>query len=118
MALSGSDMKGFSMAEQKREYFRVEFPRDYHPNLTMSADTYEIEDVSEFGLKFKVETTHPFTLDELVMATIVFPDGEEYELSGQIVRIDHSSVSMLLETPVPLNKIRAEHLHLIQHYNL
>ncbi len=115
---SGRFMKGFKMAAQKREYFRVEFPHSYRPNLTMSAETYEIEDVSEYGVKFKVETITHFTLDEMVIVSVVFPDGEEYELSGQVVRIDDDAVSLQLLTPIPLSKIRAEHLHLIQHYNI
>jgi hypothetical protein len=102
------------MADQKREYFRVVFPRSYHPSLKLDIETYEIQDVSEYGVNFKVEGDNPFMTDELVVACIIFPDAEKHELSGHIVRIDGNSVSMELTTPLPLNKIRALHLHLLR----
>ncbi len=106
------------MVEQKREYFRVEFPRSYSPSLEFDADTYEIQDVSEYGIRFRVSGDNPFMNDELVVANIIFPDNEKYELSGQIVRIDNGYVSMQLASPLPLSKIREEHLHLIHKYNI
>ncbi len=108
--------KVFYMAEQKREYFRVEFPRSYHPSLELDMDSYEIQDVSEFGVKFKVVGDNPFMTDELVVANIIFPDEEKFELSGQIVRIDGDYVSMELASPLPLHKIRAVHLYLIRNH--
>lgn len=104
------------MAEQKREYFRVEFPRSYHPSLELDIDTYEIQDVSEFGIRFKVTGDNPFMTNELVVASIIFPDEEKFDLSGEIVRIDGNFVSMQLASPLPLRKIREEHLHLIQQH--
>ena len=104
------------MAEQKREYFRVAFPRSYHPSLELDIETYEIQDVSEFGVKFKVEGDNPFMANELVIASIIFPDDEKFELSGQIVRIDGDYVSMELASPLPLHKIRAVHLHMIRNH--
>jgi PilZ domain len=104
------------MAEQKREHFRVTFPRSYHPSLELDSETYEIYDVSEFGVKFKVDGDNPFMANELVIASIIFPDDEMIELSGQIVRIDGDYVSMKLASPLPLGKIRAAHLHIIKNH--
>lgn len=102
------------MVDQKREYFRVEFPRSYQPSLELDLDSYEILDVSEFGVRFRVEGDNPFMTDELVVANIIFPDEESFELSGHIVRIDGHFVSMELTSPLPLSKIRQVHLYLIR----
>ena len=104
------------MAEQKREYFRVEFPLTYRPLLTVDVDHYEIEDVSEYGMRFNAGDDRSFSLNDLIMGTIVFPDGKNFELSGQVARIDEAYVSLQLAEPLPLSKIRAEHLYLISHY--
>lgn len=104
------------MVEQKREYFRVEFPNSYRPSLTMDVDNYEIEDVSEFGMKFKVGEGNPFTVNDLIIGTITFPDGKDFDLSGQVTRIDDGCVILELAEPLPLSKIRAEHLYLISNY--
>ncbi len=104
------------MFDQKREYFRVEFNRTYHPSLELDVDSYEVRDVSEYGIRFDVMGDNPFMTDELVVASIIFPDNKKYELSGQIVRIDGSSISLKLDAPLPLDKIRAEHLHLIRNF--
>lgn len=104
------------MTKQKREHFRVEFPSSYQPALKLDTDSYDIHDVSEYGVKFKVDGDNPFMLDELVVANIVFPDSAKLELSGQIVRIDGGFVSMELAAPLPLTKIRAIHLHLLRNH--
>ena len=109
-------MKGFQVAEQKREYFRVEFPNIYRPFLVMNNEKFEIEDVSEFGMRFKVDELNLFLVNELIVADIVFPDGNMFELSGNIVRIDNGYVSMELSIPLPLSKIRAEHTYLLKHF--
>lgn len=105
------------MFNQKRAYFRVEFPRSYHPSLQLDVDTYDVRNVSEYGIKFSVGDDNPFMTDELVVAQIIFPDEQRFELSGQIVRIDADTVSMRLDAPLPLDKIRAEHLHLIRNFS-
>lgn len=104
------------MTKQKREYFRVTFPKAYNPSLEFDSDKYVIHDISEYGIKFKVIGDNPFMTNELLIADIEFPDGESFELSGQIVRIEPHYVSMELATPIPLSKIRAEHIHLIQQH--
>ena len=104
------------MVEQKREYFRVEFPQSYRPSLEMDVDHYEIADVSEFGIRFNAGGDNSFTINDLIIGTIVFPDGKDFELSGQVTRIDDGYVSLELAEPLPLSKIRAEHLYLIGNY--
>ena len=104
------------MVEQKREYFRVEFPHSYRPSLAMDVDKYEIEDVSEFGMRFNAGDDNSFIVDDLIIGSIIFPDGQDFELSGQVIRVNDGFVSLQLAEPLPLSKIRAEHLYLISHY--
>lgn len=104
------------MSEQKRESFRVEFPITYHPSVSYESSIYDVHDLSEFGVKFKIGHSNPFSTGEDVNANIIFPDGEKYKLIGKIIRIDDIYAVIHLSKPIPLSKVRAEHLHLIQNY--
>jgi len=105
------------MVEQKRESFRVEYPKAYSPKITIKDCVFDVFDVSEFGIKFYVIDEHLFQRNELVSASINFSDNDEYEIEASIVRIEKGFISLKLITPLPLSKIRAEHLFLIQQYS-
>ena len=105
------------MVEQKRESFRVEYPSSLCPKILLKNKTYNVFDVSEFGIKFHYSDVCDFKLGESVSAKIIFSDDEPYDLDTTVVRIDKYYVSVKLLTPLPLSKIRSEHLYLIQFYS-
>ena len=105
------------MKDQKqREYYRLAYPRSYRPSLVMDIDNYAIADVSEYGVKVRVDEDPAFMVDDNIFATIAFPDGREFDLSGHVVRIDNGYAGLQLETPLPLSIIRSEHLFLMNNY--
>lgn len=104
------------MFKQKRESFRVEFPRSYYPLISINKNTYDVFDASEFGVKFYAKDQATYTLDQPVSAIISFPDGEEYELEAEVVRMETQFICIKLLTPIPLSKIRSAHLYLIQKF--
>ena len=105
------------MQQQKREYYRVQYPYSYRPSLTLDVDDYQIEDISEFGIKVKLDDNCALRLDDAVQANIAFSNGNEYELGGQVVRIDQGYAGLILKTPLPLSLIRAEHLYIIKNFS-
>ena len=105
------------MVEQKRESFRVEFPRSYYPTITLKGKSFKIFDASEFGIRFFNESKSHFLQDEKVNTTIIFPDKEQFNVRAKIVRIEKKYISLELLEALPLSKIRAEHLFLIQKYS-
>lgn len=102
--------------ERQRDFFRVEFPRSYFPVIHLETGQYDVLDVSESGVRFKIEKSNGFKLNQDIMAIIRFPDGDVFDCSGQVVRMDHHAISMLLSSPLPLKKIRSEHLYLLNHF--
>jgi len=100
----------------QREYYRLEYPRTHRPSLVIDVDNYEIEDVSEFGVKVKINDDPAFMVDDSVIATIAFPDGREFDLSGQVVRIQDEYAGLQLETPLPLSVIRSESLYVMTNF--
>ncbi|MDH5484824.1 MAG: PilZ domain-containing protein [Gammaproteobacteria bacterium] len=101
---------------KQREFYRLAYPRSYRPSLLIDVDHYEIEDVSEYGVKVKIDNDPAFMIDDTFMAIIEFPDGREFDLSGQVVRVDDNYAGLQLETPLPLSVIRSEHLYIINHF--
>ena len=94
--------------EKQREYYRLAYPQMQRPTLAMGLDEYEVEDVSEYGIKLKIQDELDFILDDQVMATIIFPDGREFDLSGYIVRLEHGFAGLRLLTPLPNSLIRSQ----------
>jgi len=105
------------MVEQKRESFRVEFPRSYYPIITFQGKSFDIFDASEFGIKFYNVSKSNFIQDKEINATITFPDNEKFNVKAKIVRIEKKFISLELLEALPLSKIRAQHLLLIQKFS-
>lgn len=105
------------MDKQKRESFRVEFPRSHYPTININGKLFDVFDASEFGIKFYSNKTSPFKLEQSLSATVIFPDQESYTVKASIVRIEKSFICIELLTPLPLSKIRSEHLYLMQKFS-
>mgnify|MGYP000209086016 CR=1 FL=1 len=104
--------------ENQREYYRLSYPDSHRPSLVMDVENYEIADVSEYGMKVKIDNDPAFMVADSIIATIAFPDGKEFDLSGEIVRIDEDCAGLKLETPLPLSVIREESLFLMNNYSM
>ncbi len=101
---------------KQREYFRLAYPQVHRPKLLMEDEGYEVEDVSEYGVKVKIDSDLAFMIHDHVMATIEFPDGREFDLSASVVRIDHEYAGLQLETPLPNSLIRSEALNVMYNF--
>ena len=105
------------MVDQKqREYYRLDYPESYRPLLVVDDCDYEIENISEFGLRFKIGDDPAFSVKDNIMAIITFPGGKEFDLSGQVVRVEQGCASLQLETALPLDLIKSESLHIHYHF--
>lgn len=103
--------------EKQRQYHRLVYPDSYRPSLMMDASyNYEIADVSEFGLKVKVDDDLGLMVNDTVRAVISFPYGKEFDLSGQVVRVDNGYAGLQLDEPLPQSVITSEALYLIRNF--
>jgi len=102
------------MLKQRREYFRLEYPVFFRPRLLFNNKKFDVLDVSEFGMRFHTEDTNSFMLGKKLGANLIFKDDDMHSCDGKIIRLNTSEVVINLTTPIPLHKIRSEHLYLIQ----
>ena len=105
------------MIEQKREYYRVEYPLNDRPALLSKEGEFEIIDISEGGVKFKAENYRHFSVGDMLGLSIKFSDNYTFNCMGKIVRIDNENVAVNNMHHIPLERIRSEHLQLIQKYH-
>jgi len=102
--------------EKQRQYFRLIYPDSHRPSLMLDVYEYEVEDVSEYGLKVKTDNDPVFMVNDDVLAIIAFPDGKEFELKGQVVRVDDGFAGIALDSPLPDSLIKSEALYVIKNY--
>lgn len=105
------------MVEQKRDYFRLEYPYEYRPVLLLDDQQYPLVNLSECGVRFRTEGAPAFALGDKLDGKIVFHDQDSHVCRGEVIRLGQRSVILLLSEPVPLNKIRSEHILLINRFS-
>lgn len=104
------------MSEQRREYFRVEFPLGFRPKLSIMGDSFDVLDISECGIRFLIGDDVNFIIGTHINGSIRFSDGEELVCKGVVLRKEFGSVAVHHDVPVPLARIRLEHLNLIRNF--
>lgn len=103
------------MSQQKRQYFRIEFPVVERPSLIIGKDTIEVIDASERGLRI-LPPAGKSTLTE-IKGTLKFRDGSECLVAGKVTRtFDDGSLAVQLTVGISLTLIMKEQRRLIQKY--
>jgi len=105
------------MPEQRREFFRVEFPVRERPELFLDEFSYEVLDLCEAGIRFEVDDITPLIRSGRIDAQIRFRDGTVVDSSGDILYRRQNSIVVILDKPISLRRVRAEHLYLINKYS-
>ena len=105
------------MSEQRREFYRVEFPEHERPQLLLDECSYEVLDVCEAGIRFEVEDVASLISNGRVDAQMRFRDGALVDSSGTILYQRENSIVVILDQPISLRRVRAEHLYLINKYS-
>jgi hypothetical protein len=104
------------MAEQRREYFRVEYPIVERPVFSLTAGRFDVMDISEFGIKFYITVAHDFSPGQIIGGKVKFNDGRVLDIEGEILRCDDHSVSVRLTKSIPMMRIQKETVHLMMTY--
>ncbi|MFW2374547.1 MAG: hypothetical protein ACN4GM_15585 [Gammaproteobacteria bacterium] len=105
------------MPEQRREFYRVEFPEQERPMLFLDEISYDVLDICEAGIRFEVENIASLVGNGRVDAQIRFRDGGVVDSSGDILYQRENSLVVILDNPISLRRVRAEHLYLINKYS-
>lgn len=100
-----------SEQQEKRRYFRIEYPASIRPILKIRKHEFEVVDISEKGVRFSAEKEIKF--GRWVTGNITFYDGQAIGIEGKIAWKRGESIGMFLTVKsIPYPKILSEQRHL------
>ncbi len=93
--------------QEKRRYFRIEYPASIRPILKIRKHEFEVVDISEKGIRFSADKEIKF--GRWVTGNVTFNDGQAIGIEGRIAWKRKESVGMFLTVkPIPYPKILSE----------
>ena len=93
--------------QEKRRYYRVEYPASARPSLKIRKHEFEIVNISEKGVMFVADKKTAF--GRWVSGEVTFSDGETMGIEGKVVRKHENNIGMSLTIkPIPYSRILSE----------
>jgi hypothetical protein len=110
--------KRIALSENRREYFRISYPKGGGPKLISGGVTYPVMNLSEQGLLLALpgRKTEMYTTGTVFSGSITFHDNESFLIIGTITRVSEDSIAVNLRKSIPLRIIMAEQRRLIQYF--
>lgn len=98
--------------DDRRQNYRIIYPDTYHPSLIIRNVEFDILDLSETGLRFKLKENIKLPGD-LFHAEVKLHDNSNVEILGRIIRISgqHAAMFMVVKK-IPYQIILAEQAYL------
>jgi hypothetical protein len=103
-----------SQGRERRAYFRVNYPLDHRPLITIRGMQFYIIDICEIGIRFHNPEAIKLPGD-IFQATVVLHDNDPFNIVGRIIRMkDIEAAMMMTIRGIPYRKIIAEQAFLRQ----
>lgn len=83
--------------DNRREFYRIEYPRADQPTLRVDGRRYRVHDCSERGLRFAVPAHAAFARGAGVHGLLRFRRGAETEVDGTVVWTSPDAVALQLD---------------------
>lgn len=98
--------------DDRRQNYRIIYPETYHPNLIIRNIEFDIMDLSETGVRFKLKENVKLPGD-LFHAEVKLHDNSNVEVLGRIIRISgqHAAMFMVVKK-IPYQIVLAEQAYL------
>ncbi len=103
---------------EKRENYRLQFPRAERPLLVIGEHHYEVVDCSVQGLRCIVNDWQPqLSLGDQIDGLVRFRDRAQTPVRGLVVRIQEGEIALYMpESEIPFTVLRGEERYLLAHY--
>lgn len=107
-----SSAQGF---ENRRRYVRVFYPAHcpakFLPEMILNHHNCLVLDISEGGIRFAISNA-ALIKKAHINALLRFPDGGEFEVTGDVVRRNYNQIAIKFEKGIPYSRIMSEQLRL------
>ena len=85
--------------ENRREFYRIEYPAAEQPVLELDGARFPVRDCSERGVRFERPDADAIATGERIRGTVRFRRGDAAPVEGVVVRVDQGGVAMKLHEP-------------------
>jgi hypothetical protein len=99
-----------------REHYRVAYPTTLRPKLLVQGHTFDVVDISERGIRFRLAQAEEPAPGFEVQGTVRFRRGETITVRGVVLRVVQGEVAAKLEEGVPLRVIMEEQRYLLDRH--
>lgn len=103
---------------EKRENYRLHFPRAERPLLVIGEHHYEVVDCSVRGLRCVVNDWQPpLALGDQIEGLVRFRDRAQTLVRGLVVRMQEDEIALYMpDSEIPFTILRGEERYLLAHY--
>ncbi len=100
----------------EREHYRVTYPSSLRPRLTIQGHSFDVLDLSERGLRFRLGDVPAPAPGNDLEGTVRFRRGEALTVRGTVLRVIDHDVSVRLEEGIPVRVIMEEQRFLLHRH--
>jgi len=104
--------------ENRRERYRLEYPRSERPQLFTTGRRLEVLDCSESGLRYALPAREPPPpVGSEIRGTVEFHGRAKHDIDGVVRRVHDGAVAVRFTgSSVPFATVLAEQKYLRKHY--
>lgn len=101
--------------EERREYYRLQFPPAKRPQLLINKESHAVVDCSAHGVRYVASSETPPTPGEPVTGLLRFRHGKQTPVLGVVMRVEGDEIVLYIPgREVPSTLLRSEERHLLK----
>jgi hypothetical protein len=102
--------------QNKRRYYRLQYPEVERPSVWFKGRCYEVTEVSEGGVMVLLGDGCAVRPGQSFVGVIEFQDGETNSIVGVVLRIVENKMAVKLAKGISLRRMMAEQIRLRKKY--
>jgi len=101
---------------QRRSYYRLQYPEVERPTVWFKGRTYEVAEVSEGGAMILLGDGCAVSIGQSFAGVVEFEDGETNPIVGVVLRLVENKMIVKLSKGISLRRMMAEQIRLRKKY--
>ncbi|WGV99266.1 PilZ domain-containing protein [Vibrio sp. YMD68] len=102
--------------EQKRQYYRLKYPKRARPIIRIHERLFHVSEVSEKGIRFVIDDPLAVHHGLDLSGVLNLHDDSEIRIEGEVLRLDKNEVIILLSKGPSFKDMVREQRHIRQKY--
>ncbi|MDN3610188.1 PilZ domain-containing protein [Vibrio ostreicida] len=102
--------------EQKRDYYRLKYPKRYRPSVNFSSEQFHVTEVSEGGIRVAVNPFTNWYKGLSLSGTLTLHNNMQVKVEGAVLRFDNNEVVLKLVKGPTFKNMVEEQRYIRQKY--